>query len=177
MKDIALLLLRLVTGGLVAGHGAQKLFGWFGGHGLKGTANWLEGMGLEPGKPWSLAVALSEFGGGVLTALGMFHPIGPVAIVSSMSVATGTVHKDKPIWSTQGGAELAVTNIAVSTALGFAGAGKFSIDRLLGIRIPKWLLSIVLSGAAISATMAIVEEHESEQRQLQENREAPAGRV
>ena len=164
MKDIALLLLRLVTGGLVAGHGAQKLFGWFGGHGLEGTANWLENIGLKSGKPWSLAVALSEFGGGVLTALGMFHPIGPVAIVSSMSVATRTVHKDKPIWVTEGGAELPITNIAVCTALGFAGAGKFSVDRLLGLRIPKWLLSMVLAGAAISATMAIAEERESEQQ-------------
>jgi len=36
--DLALLLLRIVVGVLVAGHGAQKLFGWFGGHGLAGFA-------------------------------------------------------------------------------------------------------------------------------------------
>src|SRR5436309_2960524 len=36
--DLAVLLLRIVVGLLVAGHGAQKLFGWFGGHGLAGFA-------------------------------------------------------------------------------------------------------------------------------------------
>ena len=49
MKDLGLLLLRVVSGGLLAGHGAQKLFGWSGGPGLEGTAQWLESMGLEPG--------------------------------------------------------------------------------------------------------------------------------
>ncbi len=29
--EVGLLLVRLVTGLLLAGHGAQKLFGWFGG--------------------------------------------------------------------------------------------------------------------------------------------------
>ncbi len=47
--DIGKLLLRLATGGLLAGHGSQKLFGWFGGNGLKGTAGWLESMGMKPG--------------------------------------------------------------------------------------------------------------------------------
>jgi len=38
MSDIGLLILRLAVGGLLAGHGSQKLFGWFSGPGLKGTA-------------------------------------------------------------------------------------------------------------------------------------------
>lgn len=32
-----LLLLRIVVGAALFGHGAQKLFGWFGGHGPRGT--------------------------------------------------------------------------------------------------------------------------------------------
>lgn len=58
--DIGLLALRLTTGGLLAGHGAQKLFGWFGGHGVAGTAGWLESLGLRPGKPWALAAGCSR---------------------------------------------------------------------------------------------------------------------
>jgi len=46
--DLALLLLRLTVGVLLAGHGAQKLFGWFDGHGLRRTASWLASMGFRP---------------------------------------------------------------------------------------------------------------------------------
>jgi putative oxidoreductase len=35
--DMALFLLRVIVGLLVAGHGAQKLLGWFGGPGLAGS--------------------------------------------------------------------------------------------------------------------------------------------
>ena len=47
--ETGLLLIRVVLGGIMAAHGAQKLFGWFGGHGLAGTAGWLETMGMRPG--------------------------------------------------------------------------------------------------------------------------------
>ena len=48
MTDLARLLVRLVVGGLVAGHGAQKLFGWFGGPGPEGTAGMMEQLELRP---------------------------------------------------------------------------------------------------------------------------------
>jgi putative oxidoreductase len=70
MVHEALLILRVVVGSLLVGHGAQKLFGAFGGHGLAGTAAWLESIGLRPGRPWALVAGLSEFGGGLLLALG-----------------------------------------------------------------------------------------------------------
>src|SRR5687767_13895981 len=63
MADLGLLGLRLTAGGLLAGHGAQKLFGKFGGYGLEGTAGWLESIGLRPGKPWATLAGASEFGG------------------------------------------------------------------------------------------------------------------
>ena len=46
LRDIGLLPLRIIVGGFLAAHGAQKLFGWFNGPGLKGTAGFLESMGL-----------------------------------------------------------------------------------------------------------------------------------
>jgi putative oxidoreductase len=42
MKDAGLLAVRAVGGALLAGHGAQKLFGAFEGPGLRGTATGME---------------------------------------------------------------------------------------------------------------------------------------
>ena len=96
MIDVALLILRLTLGGLLTGHGAQKLFGAFGGPGPQGTAGMMEALDLKPGQRWAAAAALSEFGGGVLTALGLFNPLGPLGIMGSMSMATATVHWASP---------------------------------------------------------------------------------
>lgn len=35
--NVASLILRVPVGTILAAHGAQKLFGWFGGYGLEGT--------------------------------------------------------------------------------------------------------------------------------------------
>src|SRR5579883_757530 len=116
MKDAGLLVLRGVTGGLLAGHGAQKLFGAFEGPGPEGTAGFMESLGLKPGRMWGTAAALSEMSG-ALTALGFLFPLGPIGTISAMSMATAKAHWGKPIWVTAGGAELPVINIAVAAAL------------------------------------------------------------
>lgn len=148
MRDLGLLVLRVTTGGLLAGHGAQKLFGKFGGHGIQGTAGWLESLGMKPGKPWAYLAGASEFGGGVLTALGLFHPIGPLTTLAPMAMATGTAHRGKPIWVTAGGAELPVTNMAAGAALTLAGPGRYSLDRALGIKLPLALGLLTAAGVA-----------------------------
>ena len=42
------LILRIPVGLILAAHGSQKLFGWFGGYGLEGTGQWMASIGLEP---------------------------------------------------------------------------------------------------------------------------------
>ena len=41
--SVGLLVVRIVIGLVMAGHGAQKLLGWFGGYGFTGTMNWFTG--------------------------------------------------------------------------------------------------------------------------------------
>jgi putative oxidoreductase len=48
--EVGLLVLRVVTGALFAGHGIQKLVGRFGGAGLDGTGAFFEDAGLRPGR-------------------------------------------------------------------------------------------------------------------------------
>jgi putative oxidoreductase len=137
MRSIGVLIVRLVVGGLLAGHGAQKLFGWFGGAGIEGTAGWMESMRLRPGTAWARLAGGSELGGGLLTALGFLNPLGPIAAMGAMSMAWAKVHLGNPVWSTKGGAELPLTNIAVLSALTVAGPGRLSLDSLFGIRVPR----------------------------------------
>ena len=155
MTSLARLIVRVTVGSLLAGHGAQKLFGSFGGYGVEGTAGWLESMNLKPGRQWAIVAGLSEFGGGVLTALGALNPIGPIMSMGAMLMATVKVHAGKPIWVTAGGAELPVTNMAVQTALILAGPGKLSVDALLGIRIPRWFGFAALAGMIGTVALAV----------------------
>jgi putative oxidoreductase len=150
MSNLAALVLRVTLGGLLAGHGAQKLFGHFNGPDIEGTSGFMEMLGLKPGRPWAYLAGLSEFGGGALTALGFLNPVGPLGVIGAMAMATMTAHRGNPIWATEGGAELPVTNIAAATALMLNGPGKYSLDRALGIRLPSWLALLGLVVIALS---------------------------
>jgi putative oxidoreductase len=161
MTDLALLLLRVVTGGLLMGHGAQKLFGSFGGYGLNGTGQWLESLGLRPGKLWAGGAGLGECVGGLLTVLGLGGPIGSILTTSSMKMAMFKAHSGKPIWNTAGGAELPMVNIAVGTALMMTGPGRYSLDRLFGIKIPRWVTLLVTLGATVTIVVGLLMEPET----------------
>lgn len=153
-RDFVVLALRMTTGGLLVGHGAQKFFGSFDGPGLEGTAGWLESMGIKPGDTWARLAGASEFGGGMLTLLGLLHPIGPISTMGAMAVGARTVHKDKPIWVSEGGPELPITNMAIAVALTLLGPGRHSMDRMLGRHVPK-PLSIAAAGVVGAGILAI----------------------
>jgi putative oxidoreductase len=131
--DLALFALRIVAGLLMAGHGAQKLFGSFGGHGIAGTGQFFESLGLRPGQRHARLAGLSEFGGGLLLVLGLLTPLGAAAVIGVMTVAILTVHLPKGPWATEGGYEYNVVLIAIAFALGCAGPGGWSVDHALGL--------------------------------------------
>src|SRR4051812_50005272 len=58
------LIARVAVGGLFAGHGAQKLFGWFGGSGVEGTAQTMHKLELRPAKQHALAAGAAQTPGG-----------------------------------------------------------------------------------------------------------------
>ncbi len=143
--DVALLILRVIVGLLLAGHGAQKLFGWFGGHGLRGTSGWLASIGFRPPLFWAWTVGICEFGGGLFFTLGLFSPLGSLGITASMLTAIAKVHWPK-IWVTEGGLELPLVDLAVVIAVGIVGPGSVSLDRALGtaLSMPLTLTGVIL---------------------------------
>jgi putative oxidoreductase len=143
---------RLVVGGYLATHGAQKLFGAFGGKGLDGAAASFAKMGLRPAKPMAALAAVSEFGGGLLTATGAADPLGPIAICGSMLVATAVHRKSGPMSAT-GGYELPLTNFALAGILATAGGEAFRLTPPL----PRRLAAIVAAGAATLTGVALAQ--------------------
>ena len=167
MLDAALLLLRGVSGGLLAGHGAQKVFGAFEGPGPEGTQGMAEKLGLQPSNIWGHVAGLSELVGGGLTALGALSPVGPLTAMAPMVMATRLVHWNKPVWNSAGGAELPLLNMASFGALALAGPGRFSVDGALGIRVPRWVVGLtaagVLGGTAYALATRSTEEAPAKQ--------------
>ena len=150
--DSGLLLVRVVLGGIMAAHGAQKLFGWFGGFGIAGTAGWLESMGFKPARLHATVNGLAELGGGVLLALGFLTPLGAAAVAGVMLVAIATVHWSKGFFNSSGGYEFNLLIVAASIALAMTGPGTISLDNLAGWNLagPEWGLA-VLGAAAVAA--------------------------
>jgi putative oxidoreductase len=178
LTDAATLVLRLTLGGLLAGHGAQKLFGWFGGEGFDKVAEWLGSIGLRPARTWTALAGLSELGGGALTALGFLHPLGQLGVFGAMGMATAKVHWGKPIWVNRDGAELPVTNMAIATSLMLTGPGRFSLDEILGTKIPRWvaLPGLAAVGAGIAIGLLAGAERPEVEAKAKAGAELPAGR-
>src|ERR1041384_1725505 len=130
--NIGFLIARIVFGLLLAAHGTQKLFGWFGGYGLTGTAGFFEKLGFKPGRLFATAAALGEVAGGLLIALGLFGPVGPAIVVSIMIVAAVTVHWHG-VFATANGVEVPLLYATVAVALALTGFGLYSLDAALGI--------------------------------------------
>ncbi|MET9478522.1 DoxX family protein, partial [Streptomyces sp. NPDC002922] len=78
-RDLGLLVLRVGTGAVLAAHGSQKLFGWFGGGGIEATTAGMEAMGFHPPRHSAVAAGLGEVGSGVLLALGLATPAAGAA--------------------------------------------------------------------------------------------------
>jgi putative oxidoreductase len=154
-RDLGLLLLRLGTGGVLAAHGAQKLFGWFGGGGLSGTGQFMESVGYAPGKASAAAAGLAETGGGTLLALGLATPAAGAAAAGAMAGASA-VHAPNGFFNQNGGYEHAASLGLAAAGLAVAGPGRLSLDHALGHTVDRsWMVPVALAGTA-AATLAVV---------------------
>lgn len=129
-QNWALLAPRLVVGVVMAAHGAQKLFGWFGGYGLEGTGGFFANqLGLTPGVFWAAVAGGGEFFGGLLLILGLATRFAALTVAITMAVAIITVHSGA--FFAPAGMEFPLTLLATSLAFLMGGGGALSIDAKL----------------------------------------------
>ncbi len=130
-QNLSNFILRASLGVILAAHGAQKLFGWFGGYGLEGTGQWMTSIGLEPGYLMALLAGSAEFFGGIALIVGLLTR--PAAIVSAftMLVAMLSVHWSNGFFLSNGGIEFSLALMTASITVALQGAGKLSLDHLI----------------------------------------------
>jgi putative oxidoreductase len=155
--ELGLLLIRVVVGGLLAGHGVQKLFGRLGGPGLDGTGDYLATHGFLPGRPFAALAGAAELTGGALLLAGLATPVAAALIVSTMIVAARTDHAGKGLWIFNGGAEYPLTVASIGLGLAIVGAGDLSLDQLAGLEFGGPVAGLVaLAVAALGATAVLM---------------------
>jgi putative oxidoreductase len=152
LLNLGLLIARLVVGLGLAAHGAQKLFGWFGGGGPEQTGSHFDSAGFRPGRALATMAGICEFGGGVLTALGLLGPIGPGLMFAVMLVAMSQ-HAANGFFAEHGGIERPLLYCAGALALACTGPGGYSLDAALGLGVfeASELAAIVIALAVIGA--------------------------
>jgi putative oxidoreductase len=153
-----LLVGRLILGLLMAAHGSQKLFSWFGGYGIAGTAGFFEQLGYHPGRLFVVTASVTELAGGILMALGLLGAVGPALLLSVMIVAAVSVHWGKGLFAGTNGIEVPLLYAAGAVAFAFTGYGPFSLDAVLGIEHP-WtpaLKAVALAAGVVGGVVNLL---------------------
>ena len=131
--DLALALVRVVVGLVIAAHGAQKVLGVWGGPGLAGWTQGVTRMGMRAPVFWAWVSSFSELAGGIAFAFGFLLPVVAAALTIQMGVAIERAHWGKGFWNSKGGIEFPFTLGAVAAINGIADPGAYSLDRALGL--------------------------------------------
>ena len=82
--DVTLAIVRLVLGGVMFAHGAQKMLGWFGGYGFTGTMGYFESQHIPAVLAFlalQLLIAVCMIEAGIPLWLGTAHNAGAALLL------------------------------------------------------------------------------------------------
>ena len=125
------LTLRIPIGIILAAHGSQKLFGWFGGYGLEGTGQWMASVGLTPGFVMALLAGSAEFFGGIALIVGLMTRLAAAVSALTMLVALFWVHWGNGFFLDTKGIEYALALLSATSTLVLMGGGRYSLDNYI----------------------------------------------
>ncbi|WP_043628506.1 DoxX family protein [Nonomuraea candida] len=152
--DLGLLILRLVAGLLLAGHGIQKVSFRLGGAGLAGGAREFRRDGFRGGALTALAAGATQIGAGLLLAGGALTPLAAAGATGVMTVAL-TVKWRHGLWVQADGYEYPLVLIAVFATLALTGPGRWSADEALRLLPwPAWQAALAVA-AGLGSGLAV----------------------
>jgi len=134
-------LLRVTLGGVIFGHGLQKVFGWFGGYGIDGTMRFFGSIGMPA--PIGALVIVSDFFGSLALIAGLATRFSAAAAAAVMVGAMLLVHLPNGFFMNWGGAphgegyEFHLLALAMAASLMLSGGGRASLDGWLSRRLAR----------------------------------------
>lgn len=130
VRDIGLLLTRVLLGVVLIAHGWEKFFI----NGIGGTGEFFDSMGVPAAGAAAVFAGLVELVGGILLIIGLLTPVVSALVVVVMFGAFLFVHLGSGIFVTDNGWELvAVIGLAI-VVFGLVGPGRYSVDALVAGR-------------------------------------------
>jgi putative oxidoreductase len=135
--DIAAVTVRIVLVWIFIYYGAGKLFGAFNGPGIDQTSLFMASTAhLQPGGLFAVVAGVIEFGGALALALGLASRLAALALFGDQVIAMVTVTWAHGLSSsTTAGYELNLALAAMTLVIVGLGAGRASLDAIIGRRI------------------------------------------
>lgn len=139
LRNLLILVARAGLGIVFLAHGWQKFFT----NSISATQQGFESMGAPLPDLSAIIAATIELVGGAGLIFGAITPICAALLFANMTGAYLIAHIGKGLFVSEGGGELVVALGAGALLLLCTGAGRFSIDGILGGRVPWHRLSTV----------------------------------
>jgi putative oxidoreductase len=155
--NLALLVLRVVTGLMIIAHGVNHI--WRGGK-IQGTGRWFASMGMKPGILHAWLASITELTCGTLLLLGLLTPLAAGGVLGVMLVAWVTAHRNNGffIFRPGQGWEYVAYISFTCVAIGTLGAGDWSLDNAFDITFNDWagFITTLVAGVGGAATLLAV---------------------
>ncbi|HSL25039.1 MAG TPA: DoxX family protein [Acidimicrobiia bacterium] len=141
--DGGLLILRILVGLTIIAHGVNH------GRNLEGTANWFARVGFRAAPMQARMSTVTELAAGTLLVLGLLTPFAAAAVIATMTVAAGSIHRFNGFFIFRKGEGWEYVNVLawVSFVIAWTGGGEYSLDQVIGFDLGStWNLLIGLGG-------------------------------
>ena len=151
--DGGLLILRIVVGLTIIAHGVNHA------RNLEGTARWFARVGFRMAPVQARMSAVTEIGAGSLLLVGLLTPLAAAAIIATMTVAAGSIHRFNGFFIFRKGEGWEYVNMLswVAFVIAWTGGGRYALDRTLGINFGEvWSPLIGLAGLAAGVGQLIL---------------------